>query len=234
MRGKNSQAQEQARNQRAMLFQECYPTFEKLVLEGLQPLGRDITATQTQDMTCPERAWAAVLGTRPFSYHEWYNYEYYWLGIQSSNPGFLNQTHGNPVVYALRTEYLAEDWKTLSMEPLFRPVNRRRENSSSNDTALTYASPNILLGDTHAREQLCRALCVEIQFYKNFLLAAQNLGETQRQASLQDLAIDCPLETSLQWRHCPDIPEFPKMSVPARQYRKEIKKRLFRLSTVGA
>ena len=237
-RKKQSQLQDQqVRNQRAMLFQECFPTFEKLVLEGLsqQPWSarKYINATKTKDMTCPERAWAAVMGARPFSYHEWYNYEYYWLGIQTSYQGFLNQTDGQrATLFALRTEHLAEDWKSLTTEPLFRPVNQRGTRSSSNESTNTYTSPTFLLENAKAHELLCHALCTEIQYYKMFLLAARNLDPRQRQESLHELTIYCPLETSLDWRECMDVPEFPKMPISSRQYRMEVKKRLFRVSSV--
>ena len=234
---KKSQLQDQqVRNQRAMLFQECYPTFEKLVLEGLSQhpwaTQQRINATKPKDMTCPERAWAAVLGVRPFSYHEWYNYEYYWLGIQTNNRDFLNQSESqNPKLFALRTEHLAEDWKSISTEPLFRPVNQRGTRSSSNETRFTYTSPTFLLESAQAREQLCHALCTEMQYYKMFLLAARNLDVRQRQASVQELAKYCPLEMTLERRECLEVPKFPRISVSSRQYRTEIKKRIFRVST---
>lgn len=96
-------------------------------------------------MTCVERAWAAVMGVRAFSYHEWYNYEYYWTGIvnhgyqqrkkkhglldtnasPSAAESFANADSTAPKLYALRTEHLQDDWQSVSKEPLFRPVNRR-------------------------------------------------------------------------------------------------------------
>jgi hypothetical protein len=244
-RGRNSpQAQEQIRNQRAMLFQECYATFDRFVLDGLVQFfnNETVTAANPKEMTCPERAWAAVLGVRAFSYHEWYNYEYYWTGIQPKG-GFLNGTSEDtqtssssfsplpPIVYALRTEHLQQDWKTVSREPLFRPVNRRKPESSSNTaTNTTHTSPTFLLEEPRAREQLCQALCPEMQFYKQFLLISKNLSPAQQQESLLEIQNYCPLETSLQIRDCPGIPTFPKIRVPARQYRTEIKKRLYEIS----
>lgn len=238
-RGKNNRMQEQIRKQRAMLFQECYTTFEKLVLEGLVPLKDSaVAARQPKDMTCPERAWAAVLGTRAFSYHEWYNYEYYWLGIQQQpdneidflkDPGIQSW---HPNLFALRTEFLAEDWKTLSEEPLFRPVNRRGKMASASNNETTHTPLTFLLHNDQARAQLCDALCREIQYYKLFVTAAQNLNAFQREATLKDLTQYCPRETSLQVRNdCPGTtPEFLPMVVSERQYRGEVKKRLFTVS----
>lgn len=243
-RGKTSQAQvAQVRSQRAILFQDCYPTFERFVLEGLVPLvpvvgnnnnnsnNETVTAGNPKDMTCSERAWAAVLGVRAFSYHEWYNYEYYWTGIQPRG-GFPSgpSSASPPVVYALRTEHLEQDWMTVSKEPLFRPVNRSKPKSSNNkNTTNTHTSPTFLMENTRAREQLCRALCPEIQFYKQFLLVSTNLSPTQQKESLQEVKNYCPLETSLQPRDCPGIPTFPKIRVKGRQYRTEIKKRLYEI-----
>ena len=91
-------------------------------------------------MTCPERAWAAVLGLRDFSYHEYYNYDYYYtsvlqqieqqpLSVESQHGtqhGTQHQNHKNNTSFlVLRTEHIAEDWSNISTEKLFRQVNRR-------------------------------------------------------------------------------------------------------------
>ncbi len=212
--GRSLQVQRQVRKQRDMLFRDCFSTFEKLVMEGLIPIV-NVTAANSKQMTCTERAWAAVLGIRPFSYHEWYNYEYYWTGI-----------HPQPSakIYALRTEHLQEDWETLSSEELFRPVNRRKHNPVTNQTPTTF-----LFENTISRMQLCKALCQEIQYYKRFLLACINLSPKQRQNSLQEVHQYCPEEVSLDIHNCPHLPSFPKMQVPGRQYRSEVKKRLYEI-----
>lgn len=175
-------------------------------------------------MSCPERAWAAVLGARSFSYHEWYNYEYYWTGLQPR----IHDTSTHPKqVYALRLEHLSEDWKTVSSEPLFRPVNRRGK-SSSNATNVTL--PNVLAPNNNVCKILCHALCQEIQYYKRFLMMAENLSAEQKQSSLQELQQYCPLEQSLEDRDCSHLPTFPKMKVARRQYQAEVKKQFFEMT----
>ena len=221
--GRSMQVQQQMKKQREMLFQECFPTFENLVLDGLVPIG-NITTRNSKNMSCPERAWAAVLGARTFSYHEWYNYEYYWTGIHPHLNDYATTTnHQN--VYALRMEHLSQDWMTVSSEPLFRPVNRRQ--SKSNTTNMTLHT--VLVPNNHVCKILCDALCQEIQYYKQFLIAAENLSPPQKQLSLQELQQYCPLEQSEQ-HDCPHLPSFPKMKVSKRQYRTEVKKRFFEIA----
>ena len=199
-----------ANRQRARLFKECYSRFEDLASEGLQPLANyTISASNIEDMTCSERAWAAILGVRPFSYHEWYNYEYYWTELQNHR-----QLHNNGAsIKILRSEHLSDDWSKISTEALFRHVNR----------GVTPANQTVL--SDKAIHNLCRALCPEIQIYKKFL-GAGNLLQSESEESIQELSAMCPLET-IQQRHCSDIPTFPLLHVPIRLYNMQVKKRLY-------
>lgn len=227
-RGKNAQAQKQAQTQRALLFRECYPTFGQMVLEGLRPLSSStISAEHPREMSCPERAWAAVMGLRAFSYHEWYNYEYYWTVLEQQQYLLLrnDSTESMPKLYALRTEHLADDWNTLSREPLFRPVNRRIKNRTVIDAQHT--SVTFLMDNPQARQHLCQALCHELQFYKQFLGASDNLDDHRKGQSLQELQTYCPSEKSLEVRECPSLPNISPIRVTPRQYRTEVKKRLY-------
>lgn len=197
--------------QRARLFKECYSQIEDLASVGLQPLANyTISASNIEDMTCSERAWAAILGVRPFSYHEWFNYEYYWTGLQNHR-----QRHNNngASIKILRSEHLSDDWSKISTEALFRHVNRGV--TPTNHTVLS----------DKAIHNLCRALCPEIQIYKKFLVAG-NLLQSESEESIQELSAMCPLET-IQQRHCSDIPTFPLLHVRRRQYKNQVKKRLY-------
>jgi hypothetical protein len=208
----NPNEQERLRKKRGMLFADCFTTFTDFVTKGLQPVVNGTVGTgKPVDMTCNERAWAAALGVRSFSYHEWFNNEHYWNLLHKN--GYKNQTAS---LMALRTEHLAEDWSTVSREQLFRPVNRKRNNQTT--TQLSDA----------AMANLCRALCPEIQIYKRILREASNLNQSQRRESLEEVRALCPME-NFELRECPDIPTFPLINVPRRQYQAEPKHRLFRV-----
>jgi hypothetical protein len=216
---KNPKQQQHLQWKRAMLFVECYKQFDDLALYGLRPLkDNTINATKPQDMTCPQRAWAAVLGARDFSYHEWYNYEHYWNAIVQPTIANLNVT-----VKVLRTEHLLDDWTGLSTEPLYRRVN---QGSDHTNTTTTTPIPKFV---PLALQNLCRALCHEIQIYKQLLTRADNLNDAQVQESLKEVQESCPDEKMLHTRECPGIPTFPLIPVPRRQYQSETKKRLFQV-----
>jgi hypothetical protein len=222
---------------RGLLFTECFSEFVDLATVGLTPFLTNqpfVEAAMVQNMTCQERAWAAIMGVREFSYHEWFNYEHYWEGVQ------LLQTSSSrrPAVKVLRTEHLREDWESVSTEALYRRVNQRRpsavERSEQHNGTATHqdhvpAGENSGLSSlpSIAFENLCRALCPEIQVYKRFLMAADNLNATQRIRSIAEIQRTCPKETPELRESCPEIPRFPPLKVPKRQYQTETKKRLF-------
>ena len=236
-RNKNPKEQEAIRKKRGMLFLDCYSNFSNFAAEGLQPLDPNAsTATipiRPLNMTCQQRAWAATLGARSFSYHEWYNYEHYWTMIHQNgynndkSPSSTRMTASAsplPALLVLRTEHLQQDWSTISKEPLFRQVNQKKKN------ATTFYSVTIQM-TTAVVTNLCRALCPEIQIYKQILGSASNLDVNQKQESLNEVRLLCPSETSLEdLRSCSDIPTFPLMNIPRRQYYMEIKKRLFQIN----
>jgi hypothetical protein len=223
---------------RGLLFTECFSEFVDLATVGLTPLVRNesfVEVVKVQSMTCQERAWAAIMGVREFSYHEWFNYEHYWEGMQLLQTSLSRR----PALKVLRTEHLHEDWGSVSTEALYRRVNQRRPSQvdlseQRNGTSPTHhhhvpAGENSGLSTLSgiAFENLCRALCPEIQVYKRFLMAADNLNATQRIQSIQEIQRTCPQETPELRELCPDIPRFPPLKVPKRQYQTETKKRLF-------
>jgi hypothetical protein len=207
---KNKKQEAKIRRQRGRLFSECYTSFEDLASKGLSPLNSlEIQASKVIEMNCQERAWAAVTGARAFSYHEWYNYEHYWLGLQAHRTNSAVTT-----LKVLRAEFFQKDWSKISSEESFRQVNRGNNNQTKHLTPL-------------AIQNLCRALCSEIQFYKKILIEADNLTPEEVQESIQLVAAYCPLEMSLSEQSCSDIPEFPPLKVSKQQYEQEIKKRFY-------
>lgn len=215
---RNKQDQERLRWKRGMIFKECYDNFADFVLKGLElPLSLKITNERPVNMTCQERAWAAALGAREFSYHEWYNYEHYWTVLQQR---FLNK---NASIMVLRTEHLLEDWSKLSKEDLYKQVNKGKGTSSV--VALSNSSETKLESDRFW-SNLCRAMCPEIKIYQQILEQAHNLETSQLQASIQEIQALCP-HYDPKSTECLEIPDFPLLRVPRRQFKGETKKRLF-------
>lgn len=210
---KNIQQQEKAIKQRGRLFSECYSEFEDLALNGLRPLDHRIRAVRIVNMTCSERAWAAALGARAFSYHEYYNYEYYYNSLKSH---MGNSSRAS--IQVLRAEHLQHDWSKVSSEQLFRQVNRGPSNRTYN------SSPD------EAMDNLCRALCQEIQFYKRFLQRADNLSSDEKDESIQEILALCPTET-LALRECSEDPRFPHLSISKSKYDQEAKKRFYTVNS---
>jgi hypothetical protein len=217
-----------------MLFSECYDNFVDLVLEGLTPRlwNATILAERPENMTCPERAWASILGVRDFSYHEWYNYEYYWTALQTHYSRLFHFTNGDehetqPSLLLLRTEHLQEDWAHLSKEDLFRQVNR----GSRGKNGTIEAGNAAFIGNRSSAfwRNLCHAMCPEIQTYKQILQYGRNLNDAQVQESIREVQLLCP-EEGHSIHECPGIPQFPLIRVPRRQFKMEVKKRLFTTS----
>jgi hypothetical protein len=245
--------EQRMRWKRGLLFKECYNNFVDLVVDGLSVrhfLVHDNTTTTSEvnletattiaNMTCPQRAWAAILGAREFSYHEWYNYEYYWTVLQTHHSRLFannSSSSSSPALIVLRTEHLLEDWKKVSKEELYRQVNQAGTRGNvvlpQNDTTKQSYSHQErdarMLEGSSFWKNLCCAVCPELQVYKQILHKAQNLNNSEVRESIDEIQAYCPEETN-QIRSCPGIPNFPLMKIPRRRYKAEIKKRLF---TVG-
>jgi hypothetical protein len=240
---RNKEAEERIKKKRGMLFSDCYDNFVDLVVHGLTPnlWNANVSAEQSINMTCPERAWAAILGVRDFSYHEWYNYEYYWTALQDRYPRLFQSSNGTlstAKLLVLRTEHLFDDWARLSKEDLYRQVNqgsrvksRTVATTSQSTVSVTIESREKVLGDQSAVfwRNLCHAMCPELQIYKEILWHGRNLDESQVYTSIHELQTMCPKEGNIV-RSCPGIPKFPSLRIPRRQYKTEVKKRLF---TIG-
>jgi len=233
---KNKQAEIRLRWKRGMIFNECYNTFADLVINGIGTIHRNrdsykILSGRPINMTCPERALAALLGVREFSYHEWYNYEYYWTTMQDnyrklSHKSSSRLSANSPSLLVLRTEHLREDWSGLSKENLFRHVNKGIPTTYGNFTSKD-VDHNFLHTDYSSYwVYLCYVMCPEIQIYKEILQYSDNLNAFEVQQSINEIRNKCPLESS-GIRTCTGIPKFPLLKVLQKEYHKETKKRLF-------
>jgi hypothetical protein len=175
----------------------CYAHLEDLAMDGLSHnISDQIVPADAANMTCPQRAWASIMGSRDMGVHNWYNYEYYYdIMTQPTR------------LFVLRTEHLVRDWNTVdymfggngtaggSLFGVKVNANTKVENKK-------------VLSDP-ALKHICRALCPDIQYYKRFLLEAENLDSTQVAMSISELHKTCPLETA-EIRTCEGIPDFPR------------------------
>ena len=239
---RNKQDQYRLRRKRGMIFNDCYDNFLDLVTEGLEVSSPGTSDTKDAykirnerpvNMTCQERAWAAVLGVREFSYHEWYNYEHYWTALQND---FLGKGGSSrPSMLLLRTEHLSEDWSKISKEDLFKQVNIGNQspaialspsNSSTPSTAISSTMDQSTVFGDRFWSNLCHAMCPEIRIYQKMLEHANNLNTSQVRQSMSEVEALCPRYDPKQ-NSCPGIPQFPPLRVSRRQYKGETKKRLF-------
>ena len=168
-------------------------------------------------MTCTQRAWAAAMGARRFGEHCWYNYEYY--------SEVMSQYTGNfPRILVIRNEHLLEDWN--SVHEMWQLANGTSSNTSRAATTFGEQLFEVKVRSSaenkadveplsmEALQNLCRALCWEIQHYKRILLSAENINETQMAGAIEELQAYCPSEPS-HIRKCPSLPKFPRQAEPA-------------------
>lgn len=234
-----------------LLYLDCYSEFEELAMgvdEFYKSLnitgGSSTAATMTKlpdkpsEMTCPQRAWSYLSGSRLFwaNNHHWYNYEYYFnillqyagtcWGVNSSliaeDPllepidmvrrisshivgGEIanNQTKKMkkcPRVMTIRQEYLARDWDRIETilggnsgigKDLF---NRTRINNAENHITANSSTAAIAIPHETHLEAVCRALCLEIQYYKLTLWLSVNLDREDIDDSIGKLRRACPAE----------------------------------------
>lgn len=140
---------------------------------------------------CKQLAFQAVRGsTYVAPSHFYYNYQYYFYGIPS-----------NSSIVVIRNEYLKEDWNALE-ESLSGRTDAMSKDTIPKVNQNTWTNQDDLFISDESLGILCKALCNEIQVYKQILLLAQNLNQGQVQASLDALEVKCPTEAITA--ECPD------------------------------
>ena len=174
-----------------MLF-SGYPTLDSLATIGLagdRPSDGDMLriAHNLNEEECRRWAWAAVRGRVPASFHNVWNYEWYLSYLLD------RKARGKEVeLFVLRIEHLDEDWsnldKLLGGTGAALPKSRSHNNDAS-EKQLT-VSDKTMSADGVAN--LCRAVCREIQVYRQVLEMADNLGKDQVTESLRELTKMCP------------------------------------------
>ena len=191
------------------------------------------TTTWTNTTSKSDCQWLAqelVLGTRK-CWHNYYNYNFTYgrllqeaasASTSSSDQKRSRNRSRNITIYAIRTEHLEEDWGVIdrmlggdesdsdsnsdSDSSHSLNVKSLRKNSWREGTGKSSSSkvvPNTTLSYA-GRSNLCRALCNEIQIYKELLHLAINIDRDGENESLDELIATCPDE-SREIRDCPLI-----------------------------
>lgn len=186
-----------------MVLNSCYRHFEHLTTIGLgfpQPrknqrlkVGTNLTAKE-----CSQWAWATVQGTLPADYHNTFNYDWY------AHRMLFDSRSNTSDILALRMEHLEQDWTTIDRmlggDGAFPAPLSKKQNSAELKQYRVSNHNTTSIGI----QNLCRALCEEIQVYKQLLTRAINLGAPELEISLQELRNQCPEEVDLLPRQCPE------------------------------
>ena len=199
-----------------MLF-ACYPTLDSLATIGLAgdrpsegellTIGPDLS-----EYDCRHWAWSGVRGRVPASFHNLWNYEWYLQHLlqkkeeakakEKEKEHEEDSNEDDIEIFVLRIEHLKEDWshldKLLGGKGSALPASSSHANDAS-EKALVVTNRTI---SADGMANLCRALCAEIQVYKQILAVADNLNPFEVEESLNELQKTCPEERSLHPRDC--------------------------------
>eukprot|EP00567_Pseudictyota_dubia_P006172 CAMPEP_0197460266 /NCGR_PEP_ID=MMETSP1175-20131217/53643_1 /TAXON_ID=1003142 /ORGANISM="Triceratium dubium, Strain CCMP147" /LENGTH=267 /DNA_ID=CAMNT_0042995329 /DNA_START=119 /DNA_END=922 /DNA_ORIENTATION=+ len=147
--------------------------------------------------SCQQLAWMVARGHAECAAHNFFHFGFY-----SRQVDMLVKKRPDRRVLGMRTEFLAEDWNeieryfgggTQSGSALFKTILNASTKKNSTDRPLSD------LG----YENLCRALCPEIQVYKRLLHQVENLNASQVRDSIVQVMSYCPQETEAI-RKCPN------------------------------
>lgn len=184
-----------------MTLNSCYRDFEHFTTIGLQGTQPDKShplkvGTNLTSEECQRWAWATVQGTVPADYHNAFNYDWY------AHRMLFDSRSNNSDIFALRMEHLEHDWITLDLmlggTGAFPSALAKKQNSAELKPYRISDHNTTAAGVWN----LCRALCEEIQVYKQLLTRAVNLETSDLKLSMEELTAQCPEETDLRPRQC--------------------------------
>lgn len=183
-----------------------YPLFVECKYNTLNDLGGKKGLGANNNTLCSRRAFRAITGITGYIDHNKYNYEYYYKKVLYNhimNNKKINKLPelqqlpqlSNPRIVVIRTEHLEYDWNSIEYNIL-----------QSNHTLPNYftfthknRSPKLLEDlyiNEDSKQNICNALCNEIQYYKQILLDANNLNKKDYIIAMKELEIDCPIQTT--------------------------------------
>lgn len=180
----------------------CYKDFDHLASIGLSGTRPDFDSKQTMlrvatNLTadeCSKWAWATITGEVPASYHNAFNYDWYFSPM-------LEKKYLRSEVFVLRVEHLDKDWevidklvggdgKTLASDVMPASVGSNVNVAKDKDLPVR----NSTLSDL-GWKNLCKAMCHEFQVYKIMLQRAVNLDDKDVSESIEEVREICPDET---------------------------------------
>uniref|UniRef100_A0A7S0FPL5 Uncharacterized protein n=1 Tax=Minutocellus polymorphus TaxID=265543 RepID=A0A7S0FPL5_9STRA len=157
-------------------------------------------ATNLTTDECTDWAWAAITGEVPASYHNAFNYDWYYAPM-------LEEKYRNSEVFVLRVEHLDQDWgvvdkmvggdgKTLAGDVMPASVGANVNVAKDKDLPVRNSTLSAF-----GWKNLCKAMCHEMQTYKAMLQRAVNLNDEDVRESVEELREICPEET-VEIREC--------------------------------
>ena len=184
----------------------CYESFDELAsfgLSGSRPSdsGKLRIATNLSTDECSDWAWAIVTGEIPASYHNAFNFDWYFAPM-------LEEQYQKSELFVVRVEHLDNDWQAVDRivggdgKTLPGDVMPGGAESKVNVAAdMNLPVSNSTLSPLGWRN-LCRAMCHEMQIYKMMLKRASNLNEDDVKESIKEVREICPEETQEIRREC--------------------------------
>ena len=197
----------------------CFATLQEFAGNVTLP------TTDTTTSWCQTLAWKVATGQRLCYGHNALNFQFYWKLMKELEPALEDNVEDNPSItdgisseqptvpsssssfnkpignqtrariVSIRTEHLASDWDVL--EAMFGGMSsnisgQERFEMKRNKTP---PRPALQFVDDAGRQNLCTALCPEMQVYKILLQRSFNLQPADIATSLQEVQAVCPNET---------------------------------------
>ena len=172
-------------------FFQCWPTLQEFTNIGLDK-SRENKDDDDDDKTiqCKTMAKEIATGAR----HCWHNY---WNFNRTYSPllqaAATDDVRQRPEIFAIRTEHTWEDWQII--DKMLGGTGKLDETPiTKNQFTSEYRNKTL---DGIGRNNLCHALCEEIQIYKRLLILSRNLCPVDKQQSIQECQNEVPYV-----RHC--------------------------------
>lgn len=132
---------------------------------------------------CLRKARQALQGTKEYIPHWYFNYQYYYEFITPKKK-----------ILVIRNEHIVDDWNGI--EALLGGRSNVLDQSLLPENNVHNKNSTDLYLSEESRIALCNVLCNEIQFYKTILRNAVNFMEEDVHISLEELRLQCPIESA--------------------------------------
>ncbi|KAL9185176.1 hypothetical protein ACHAXT_002953 [Thalassiosira profunda] len=165
-------------------------TLQELAQRGLMNTEKD-----EQSIKCRARAYNTITGTGRYLTHTWFNYQYY------AQYAFRTEHNRDPIIpeganlLVIRQDHMVDDYNRINQiiggksQHILTAADLPRNNAHAKNATEMYLSDD-------SKSALCRALCNEIQVYKQIIRSAINLNDADVQDALEKLMEVCPKEAA--------------------------------------